>query len=183
MLLVGLAASIAAFRRSPDGGRTGAAPPSVSDSGRSTAQDGGRRLFCFAMQSRTSGISAAKPAGRVAVRRRKIAAGRRCGPGPLAVRSPFGRPRARPFSGRERSPGTDAVTDLGDRCRTHRSGQDSLIRNRRTSSGASWTRKAARSSTAPSRQRSSLKSPSAGDNVSASIPADCARSVKMAAAK
>ena len=151
MLLVGLATPVAAFRRSPDGGRTGAAPPSVSDSGRSTAQDGGRRLFCFAMQSRTSGISAAKPLRRVAVRRRKIAAGCRCGPGPLAVRSPFleGRGRGR-SSARQRSPGADAVTTWETGVGLIVRGRNSLIRNRRTSSGASWTRKAARSSSAPS---------------------------------
>jgi len=128
MLLVGLAAPVAAFRRSPDGGRTGAAPPSVSDSGRSTAQDGGRRLFCFAMQSRTSGISAAKQLRRVAVRQRKIAAGRRCGPGPLAVRSPFGSPRARPFSGRERSQGRRLS-------QTWETGVGLIVRGRRHSSG------------------------------------------------
>jgi hypothetical protein len=53
--LLGLAAPIAAFRRSPDGGRTGPAPQSLSDNGRSAAEDGGRRLFCFAMQSRETG--------------------------------------------------------------------------------------------------------------------------------
>ena len=46
-----------------------------------------------------------------------------------------------------------------------------------------WMRKAARSSSAPRRQRSSLKSPSAGARVSASMPAECALSVKVAAAR
>jgi hypothetical protein len=66
--LLGLTAPIAAFTRSPDGGQTGPAPQSVSDNGRSAAEDGGRRLFCFAMQSReieglanvTRGIAAAE---------------------------------------------------------------------------------------------------------------------------
>ena len=55
-----------------------------SDSGRSAAEDGGRRLFCFAMQSvrhdfRESVIPVIRRT------RRKIAAERRCGPGPLAA--------------------------------------------------------------------------------------------------
>src|SRR5262245_51531607 len=66
--LLGSAAPIAAIRRSPDGGRTGPAPRSAGDHGRSAAEDGGRRLFCFAMQSReieglanlTRGIPAAE---------------------------------------------------------------------------------------------------------------------------
>ena len=46
---VGSAAPIAAFMATKGGGRTGPAPPSASDSGRSAAEDGGSRLFCFAM--------------------------------------------------------------------------------------------------------------------------------------
>ncbi|OYV24392.1 MAG: hypothetical protein B7W99_02555, partial [Rhodospirillales bacterium 20-58-10] len=68
---VGSAAPIAAFvaitRRRADRACTAC--------GRSAAEDGGRRLFCFAMQS----------ARHLAGPRRKIAACRRCGPGPLAV--------------------------------------------------------------------------------------------------
>jgi hypothetical protein len=37
-----------------------------SDSGRSAAEDGGRQLFCFVMQSRRSRDCAAKPRARVA---------------------------------------------------------------------------------------------------------------------
>src|SRR5262245_27419969 len=107
--LLGLAAPIAAIRRSPDGGRTGPAPRSASDNGGSAAEDGGRRLFCFAMQSREIEDLANRP---VASRRRKIAAARRCGPGPLAVRSPSGRPGGAVLSGKVGSPGTSAKEGL-----------------------------------------------------------------------
>ena len=68
--------------------------------GRSAAEDGGRRLFCFAMQSREIGGLANLTRG-VKSRRRKIAAARRCGPRPLAVRSPSGRPGGAVLPGRQ----------------------------------------------------------------------------------
>src|SRR5229473_3489137 len=66
--------------------RIGAAPRAAG----AQAEDGGRRLFCLAMQSRRATRLSAWD-----IRRRKIAAARRCGPGPPAVRSPSRRPRAR----------------------------------------------------------------------------------------
>ena len=47
--LVGSAAPIAAFMATNGGGRTGPAPRSAANSGRSAAEDGGSRLFCLAM--------------------------------------------------------------------------------------------------------------------------------------
>jgi hypothetical protein len=46
LLSVGSAAPIAAFMTTKRGGRTGPAPRS----GRSEAEDGGGRIFCFPMQ-------------------------------------------------------------------------------------------------------------------------------------
>ena len=46
---VGSAAPIAAFVATKSGGRTGPAPPSAATAAEATAEDGGSRLFCFAM--------------------------------------------------------------------------------------------------------------------------------------
>ena len=59
-------------------------PPASPARGRSAAEDGGRKLFCF---SRCK----AGPFGR----RRKIVSGRHCGPGPSLADRRSGRPRAR----------------------------------------------------------------------------------------
>jgi len=56
---VGSAAPIAAFVAITDGGRTGPAPPSASDSGRSAAEDGGGGYFVIAMPKPGVGLLAA----------------------------------------------------------------------------------------------------------------------------
>jgi hypothetical protein len=65
-------------------------------SGRSEAEDGGARLFCFAMQSAPSAYGSCElPFGGA---RRKIVARRHCGAGPLAAKRRLSRRlAARPF--------------------------------------------------------------------------------------
>jgi hypothetical protein len=130
-------------RRSPDGGRTGPAPRSVSDDGRSTAEDGGRRLFCFAMQSRETSTHANRRG--VKSRRWKIAAVSRCGPDRLPSDRLWRRGGA-VLPGRQDHREQRCDRQVRERARSHRPDREPSVelRNRGTSSGVSWRRKAAR---------------------------------------
>ena len=99
---VGSAAPIAAFWRSPDGGRTEPAPPSAATAAGAQRRTAGGGYFVSRCKAGRSGSPRGEPGG-VSIRRRKIAADRRCGPGPLAVRSPSGGRGRSPFPARERS--------------------------------------------------------------------------------
>ena len=75
-----------------DGGRNGP-EPEAERRAEAAAEDGGGRLFCFAMQSAPVRLMWLLVAGA----RRKIAGRSHCRPGPLAVRSPSRRPWSRPL--------------------------------------------------------------------------------------
>jgi hypothetical protein len=98
----GSAAPIAAFTAiTLTAGEPGPAPRSAA-----TAAGAQRRTTgggYFVSRCKAGGLKRCARRSRVdtVALRRKIPAGRRCGPGPLAVRSPSRRPRARPLSERE----------------------------------------------------------------------------------
>ena len=126
-------------------------------------RSGGRRAAAILFRDAKPGVA----------RRRKIAAARRCGPGPLAVRSPSRRPWARS------SPTRGAIISIRrDRrlaepmLRSSRRGVVAAAMKRATSSGATCRRERLPEVVrCRGGSRSSLKSPSAGDSGSASIPA------------
>jgi hypothetical protein len=141
-------------------------------------------LFCLAMQS--PGVAQRDSNFKSSPGRRKIAA-----PPPLRAAAAHGteRPLGRPPA---RSPGGKAYVVSGGAMMLALAGHHppihSVISQRDVmkccaSSGASCTRKLARSSARPSSRRSSLKSPKRGESVIASIPAALARSVKLATAR
>jgi len=85
--------------RSPDGGGTGPAPAAKRRAG-APAEDGGPCGFL---------VSRGMPASAGRGRKRKA---RRCGTGPLAVRSPSRRPRVRPLPTGKDHRHPDATTDV-----------------------------------------------------------------------
>lgn len=145
-----LAAPAAAFMGRQDGGRTGSAS-------KSAAEDGEDRRFCFAME---------RPEG-PPENRRTAAIAR---PGWLPSGRPLKKAGARP------SPTSDGSRRHRRRRHRHttsaapRSGYGGGSMKRAKSCGASWTRTDARSAARLRRRRSSLKSPSIGENTNVSIP-------------
>ena len=156
------------------GGRAGPAPPERSASGRSAAEDGEGRLFCFAMQS---------------ARRRdatRVWPGGKSPPSPLPARAACR--SARPL----RRPGRGPLARTGRAeppARRHATAQAHPVRRaggcqkRATSSGASCDASQPAARRCRDCRRSSLKSPQCGASTIASIPAACARSASVAAAR
>ena len=147
-----------------------------SDSGRSAAEDGGRRLFCFAMQSVRRDLReiVIPVIGRT---RRKIAAERRCGPGPPAASVAHSEGRGRgPFRQNGKPHRTDTVRKPADRAHLLFPAAYSASANRWKSPGASCARNSARRRSIPRRRRSSLKSPNRDESTCTSMPASCALS-------
>ena len=156
------------------GGRTGPAPATKRE-GRSAAEDGGCRLFCFAMQRRPA-------LGPPAENSRPSAIA--C-PGRLLPDRPLRRPGARssPTIGGALPPRPECdmtPASLGTFAAAAAASCNAMKRT--TSSGTICTRMAARRASMPSARRSSLKSPSRGDSVIASIPASRLRSIRFATA-
>ena len=162
---VGSAAPIAAFMATKGGGRTGPAP-GAKRRAEARAEDGGGRLFCFAMESAPWGAPENSRPSAIA------------GTGRLPQQSPSQEGRGR---GSLRADGEAPRSDA-TRVRRRRRPRLSFPAHapssmkRATSCGASCTLSAARSASTPSVRRSSLKSPSCGDKAIASIPASVARS-------
>ena len=82
------------------------------------------------------------------------------------------RPWARPSPTTGEAPGSTAHRQGGVPASSPIPVQTRVLKNRATSSGASWMRNAARSALTAKFRRSSLKSPHCGDSTIASIPAD-----------
>ena len=151
-------------RRSLDGGRNGPAPPSAATAAEAQRRTAEVRLFCFAMQSATFRIAVWTPP----------AENSRRPPLPDAGRLPSDRP----LEGRGAAP-SDMGAITASRCARFRErGSQSYASAGRIELGIGRhpPGQAARARLPedhpmPRRRRSSLKSPSLGDNVSTSMPA------------